>query len=618
MRASVEIRLAEELAPGWAGQFSGWTPQPHPAGGTLLRGTFPDQAALFDVLEQVRALGLTLAGVVLLTPRETDDDGTRPAVAQTPASDADQRIFDALSDGLAIRDREGRIVDANPAYCQLYGSSREAILGTIADPPFTSVQRPAFDDYLATVNAGNTFRSSGWQEHASGRRIHVELRAVPFRYRGAPHILDLVRDTTEQVLATELAEQRGQLTRTLIHTLFDVSRQVTTTRDLEPLLRVMLTHLRTAMPFTAATFNLYHAPDQVELMLYDGPIAPAMLPRGWRIGPERPPRTPLEELIREAETADPQAFGREVIYSGAPVIIPDVTADTALARAFRARIAALLDGVVPEYIGCWMGVPLLYRGEVIGMLDFDHEQPGAFSERHARIALVAASQAATAISNTRLLAEVQGMAAQAERQNLARELHDAVTQQLFSASLIGEVLPQIWAADPAKGAEYLEDLRLLTKGALAEMRALLVELRPAALTDTPLPDLLQHLTAALSGRARVPVELQVEGATRLPDDVQVVLYRIAQEALHNVAKHARAKQVWVHLTLRPDAAVLSVRDDGRGFDPTAVPANHFGLAIMRERMAAVGGTVALESVPGQGTRLVATWEATAAGAVPPR
>jgi signal transduction histidine kinase len=204
---------------------------------------------------------------------------------------------------------------------------------------------------------------------------------------------------------------------------------------------------------------------------------------------------------------------------------------------------------------------------------------------------------------------VQNLATQKERQRLAHELHDAVTQQLFSASLIGEVLPQIWATSPERGAEYLEDLRLLTKGALAEMRTLLVELRSAALTDTPLPDLLQHLTIALSGRIRVPVDLQVVGSVRLPDDVHVAFYRVAQEALQNVAKHAKARQVWVILRLEAGAAALTVRDDGRGFDRAAVSADHFGLAIMHERMASVGGTLVLESISGQGTTLTIHWPA---------
>jgi signal transduction histidine kinase len=226
-----------------------------------------------------------------------------------------------------------------------------------------------------------------------------------------------------------------------------------------------------------------------------------------------------------------------------------------------------------------------------------------------------ASQAAIAIANARLLADVQSHAAQAERQRLARELHDAVTQQLFSASLIGDVLPHIWAMNPTKGVEYLEDLRLLTKGALAEMRSLLVELRPTALTDTPLPDLLHHLTAALSGRTRLPVELTVEGAAQLPGDTQVALYRVAQEALQNIAKHAKARHVWVTLDMASGRVELTIRDDGQGFDPQVVSADHFGLSIMRERLAAIGGSMIVQSQRGQGTILIAQWSTGSSEAV---
>lgn len=486
MTVSFEIQLAEEPGADWAGQFAGWTLRSLPGGGTALQGAFLDQQPLFEALERVRTLGLTL---VRVAPLAHDDDA------------------------------------------------------------------------------------------ASGQ-------------------------------AADLAEWRADAGARELAVLLEVSRQVASTRDLEPLLRAVLTQLRAVLPFAAATLNLREGADELAMMIYEGPIPQSSLPQRWSIGPARPPGTPQAELIEEAEVglASSWAFGREVIYSGRPVIIPDVAADTPLARLFRTRIAAMLGGQVPEYIGCWMGVPIVYRDEVVGLLDFDHEQPGAFTERHARLAMAAASQAAIAIANARLLTEVQGLAAQEERQRLARDLHDAVTQQLFSASLIGEVLPQIWANDPAKGAEYLEDLRLLTRGALAEMRALLVELRPAALTETPLPDLLQHLTAALSGRARVPVELQVEGEAQLPGEAQVALYRVGQEALQNIAKHAKAQHVLVVLQLGDGAATLTVRDDGRGFDPTVVPANHFGLAIMRERMAAVGGTVTLESAPGQGTTITASWK----------
>jgi signal transduction histidine kinase len=127
-----------------------------------------------------------------------------------------------------------------------------------------------------------------------------------------------------------------------------------------------------------------------------------------------------------------------------------------------------------------------------------------------------------------------------ERTRLARDLHDAVTQTLFSASLIAEVLPDIWKMNQAEGWNRLDELRQLTRGALAEMRTLLIELRPAALTQVPLPDLLRQLCESLIGRARLPIQLCVEGSGKLPADLQIGLYRITQEALNNIIKHARA------------------------------------------------------------------------------
>jgi PAS domain S-box-containing protein len=194
-----------------------------------------------------------------------------------------------------------------------------------------------------------------------------------------------------------------------------------------------------------------------------------------------------------------------------------------------------------------------------------------------------------------------------ERTRLARDLHDAVTQTLFSASLIAEVLPDLWEMKPAEGRRRLEELRQLTRGALAEMRTLLVELRPNALVDVPLPVLLKQLCDSFIGRARLPVQLNVDGKRTLPPDVQMAFYRITQESLNNIVKHAKATQVIV--TLRLDGNIrLSIADNGVGFDPASVPADHLGTKIMRERAEAIGATYSLYSEPGEGTQISVTWE----------
>jgi len=166
-----------------------------------------------------------------------------------------------------------------------------------------------------------------------------------------------------------------------------------------------------------------------------------------------------------------------------------------------------------------------------------------------------------------------------ERNRLARELHDAVTQTLFSASLIADVLPRIWERNPELGQEKLAELKGLTRGALAEMRTLLLELRPATLTESSLGELLHQLAAAGTGRTGLKIDVQVEGERTLPPDTQVALYRIAQEALNNVAKHAEATQVSMLLHLTPECVELKVVDNGRGFDPADISVHSLGLGI---------------------------------------
>ncbi len=209
-------------------------------------------------------------------------------------------------------------------------------------------------------------------------------------------------------------------------------------------------------------------------------------------------------------------------------------------------------------------------------------------------------------ANERLREKAAQDAVAAERTRLARDLHDAVTQTLFSTTLIAEVLPDLWALDPAEGRRRLEELRQLTRGALAEMRTLLVELRPNALTEVPLPTLLRQLSEGMVSRARISIQLNAEGERKLPADVQVGLYRIAQEALSNVTKHAKATQAIVTLRLG-ETVRLTVADNGAGFDPGAVAADHLGLRIMRERAEAIGARLSVYSEPGEGTQISAVW-----------
>lgn len=200
------------------------------------------------------------------------------------------------------------------------------------------------------------------------------------------------------------------------------------------------------------------------------------------------------------------------------------------------------------------------------------------------------------------------LAAAHERERLARDLHDAVSQSLFAATLIAEALPRLWDRSPATARKQLVLLHQLSRGALAEMRTLLLELRPGALQNTDIQSLLSQLTNAIQSRRKITFSLEVQPDLVIPSPVKLVFYRIAQESLNNVVKYANAKQVTVRL-VRDEACVeLSIQDDGRGFDLEGVSPTGFGLKIMHERAEGIGAALTISSELGQGTYVRVVWQ----------
>lgn len=194
------------------------------------------------------------------------------------------------------------------------------------------------------------------------------------------------------------------------------------------------------------------------------------------------------------------------------------------------------------------------------------------------------------------------LAASEERAHLARELHDSVTQSLFSMTLQSRSLELLMERDPSQVPAKLAELRELQRDALAEMRALIFELRPGHVQEQGLAAALRTHAAGLSARIGLPIVVDADLSDRRPSlDVEEALYRIGQEALHNVVKHAGARQVRVEVGRRGDAARVRVEDDGRGFDPDAVPDGHLGLAGMRARAELLGGQFSVVSDIGRGT-----------------
>lgn len=290
-----------------------------------------------------------------------------------------------------------------------------------------------------------------------------------------------------------------------------------------------------------------------------------------------------------------------------PILIADVWSDDLQAQFLR----VLLDDkatVLLEGMQSWMWVPLAVKGRIIGGIGVAHARRDYFTSHHQNIAQIVANQAAITMNNAELYAQAQALAVLEERQNLARNLHDAINQSLFSAGLIAEVLPRLWERDQTEARQSLEDLRRLMRGAQAEMRTLLGELRPSTLTDSSLGDLLHLLGHALTARTNIPVVVTVIGKYLLPSKVQIAFYRVCQEALYNVNEHAKASQVEINLDKTGNSIELRISDNGQGFDPEEIFPGRHGFSVMHERAETIHALLTVASQTGHGTELSMRWD----------
>ena len=559
-------------------------------------------------------------------------------------------LFELMPVGISVLDGERRMTQTNAALTRLLGLSREALLqgnlpartylrsdGT-AMPPDEFPSARAWQEQKLVHDQVGIVKEDGaviWTEVNAApvpfadwklvvatvdvterKRIEQALRQArdelerrvlkrtaeleSANQRLLAEIRQRMRTEGELRLSEQRLEQRVEERTRVLTSLLDISNTVALSIDLEALLALILERLKDVIDYDGgAAFRL------------EGKTLNPVFHRG---------AITADELLQIGSHLEAAVLGETAVPGVERVILADVQGEPALQEAFRQATGTKL-GEMANTVRAWMTIPVTIKQQVYGVLYMYHSHPGRYTEEEAKLALPFGNQAALAIENVRIYEQAAELAALEERQRLARELHDAVTQTLFSASLAAEVLPRLWERDREAGLDCLSEVHQLTRGALAEMRTLLLELRPAALVETELKALLSQLAEAATSRARIPVTVQGVPHCSLPPEVQVALYRIAQEALNNVVKHAEAKHAEVNLQSaacsseegpsQTTMVELSVTDDGHGFDPQNLPGGSrgLGLSIMRERAEAVGAAVQIESQPGQGTCIKVIWSA---------
>jgi signal transduction histidine kinase len=383
------------------------------------------------------------------------------------------------------------------------------------------------------------------------------------------------------------AEQERRL---IAESLGDILKALNSTRDLDDVLDYLM--VQAARLLDAAAVAIYKLDEETRILSVQAALG---LPPDYL----ETMRVPLGEGVVGRAVAERQ-----------PITISNVAPVVAAYRANEdAEQKAIVSGMIRLFRSI-LALPLFIRERVYGGLVLYYPQQREFLPEDVALAKAFGDQAALAIETASLRMQIEKAAVDAERQRLARDLHDAVTQTLFSASVIAEVLPTLWKSDPEQAERRTLEVRRLTRGALAEMRTLLVELRPGALTEVTLSELLRQLAEAALARSSLKIDLALQGSGLLPPETQIAVYRIAQEALNNIVRHAHAQSVRLALDYSPQHADLRISDDGHGFSVDHVEGSHFGLRIMQERAEAAQAELIIDSQPGQGTKISLVWPAT--------
>jgi PAS domain S-box-containing protein len=504
-----------------------------------------------------------------------------------------KHLVESMPIAVVIVDERGFIVYVNAKLEEMFGYQPNELLGKrieiLMPERFRHAHaqhRHGYMDHLQVRGMGSGMDLAG--KRKDGSEFPLEAGLSPLQLEGETFVVGTVTDISrrkqiEEILARQVEERTHEVERRqqVSEGLRNILSKLISSRSLPEILS-FITNQATQL-FQADACVIYSRDEQHEHL--QSQAASGLVTGNW------------ERMLEQILARQTVLYSEPMIFAKGLSPIP----------AFSFNALTISESPNRLFHSAYLTVPIRHTQGIYGLILFYYRQLQEISHADIDLALRVADQTMLAVENANLRGQIEHSAVTAERSRIARDLHDAVTQTLFSASIIAGVLPNIWQRNQEEGQRRLEELRELTRGALAEMRTLLLELRPAKLIEVDLADLLRQLAEAISGRARVPVVVQVEGVAEVPADVKVAFYRVAQEALNNIAKHAQADNATIQLHRTPECVTLSVSDDGSGFIFERIAPQHLGLGIMRERADAIGATLSIQSMLDQGTTIEVVW-----------
>ena len=500
-------------------------------------------------------------------------------------------LVENLPDVVARFDPDLRHLYISPAVQRATGRPSQDYVGkTNRDLGLPSELAEPWDAALRRVFATGRPERLEFSLPAPDGMRHFDCRIVPEPGPGGaiPSALSVARDVTDRWLAHE-AERRA---RTIADALREATVALNRSLDRETVLATLLDWLRRLIPFDRALAMLLEEASRVSVRaIFDGN----------RVVPLR-----AEERLEFEATDHP--IVHSILTTGAAVLIPDIRAHPGWSLPTETSIEA-----------SWMGVPLFARGDVAGLLSLSKREADYFNQEHVRLAEAMSSQASVAVENAVLFEQMQASTLrmqslsnrlvevqESERRKISRELHDEAGQALVSLRF-GLRLLEREIGEGGNVTERLAELVGWTDAVIDGLHRLAADLRPATLDDLGLEAALRQFARSAAAKSGLAVRFKARGFTsdRLPTAVETALYRMVQEAMTNVVRHAHATRVDVLVERRGDRVTAMVEDDGVGFEPDQVlRGDHIGLLGLKERAEALGGNLTVESAPGEGTTVV--------------
>jgi PAS domain S-box-containing protein len=515
---------------------------------------------------------------------QTAEQQQAQAIAQK-SEDRFRNLAENIQEGLTILEN-GKVVYVNDRACQIFGDCPDGNLldrvNRFALPEEAERLRDSFSDPNHPP-----LELQYWIKRKDGEERCIREHYSLSRSNEETRIFIVTSDVTEREQAYQTLEQAvGDRTREF-STVLEISERIASTLELEPLLNLILDQIASIIPYSAAAIYTLEEGTRLKVAAYQIPSL-ASLP---------------SSLTLSLEDAGPF---RPAITEKRVLILEDVNREPPLSYAFKAAGIPLSPSIFYRSRS-WIGIPLILRNRITGLLSLTHEEPGYYTETHARLAQAITSQIAIAIENARLYEQAQDLATLEERNRIARELHDSVTQLLYGISLYSTAASRsISKENVDRVRKNLIEIKDNALQALQEMRLLILELDPPLLQKYGLVAALKVSLESIESRAGLETMLKTDRITRLPSTIEPDLYRIAMEALNNLVRYARAKKVMVDVQIVGDWVVLDIRDNGVGFDVEYVQSSGgLGIHNMKQRAQRLGGRLEIFSTPGAGTHIKA-------------